>query len=286
MQDFATPIAAIEAALICLHPGTRAQRAAMLWQPGVFVTAEQNLPDGPTHATLPGGRPATLHIAGRDPGTNVALLKLEHDGPALPAPADPRVGGLALIASAAEDGSPTARLALVHRLGPAWHSMAGGRIDRLIRLDGRMNSIDEGGPVLDADGHLLGMSTLGPRRRGLVIPASTIARVVGPLLAGTTLAPGWLGLGLQPVAIPASLHAAAGQEGGLMIVSLAADGPAERAGILPGDILLDVDGAPATHPRAVAHALAGGRIGQTAALRLLRAGVATQLTATIAARPA
>ena len=285
-QDFAAHVAQVAGTLACLHPGQRAQRTATLWQPGVLITSEQGLPDGDAAVVAPGGARSTIRLAGRDPGTNVAVFRTEMTGPALPAAADPQVGGLALLLGAAEDGSPTARLAMVHRLGPAWDSMAGGLIDRLIRLDGRLMPSDEGGPVLDTAGRLLGMSTLGPRRRALVIPGSTVVRVVSALLSGGKLDRGWLGLGLQPVAIPAGLQQAAGRDAGLMIVSLAPHGPAEQAGVLPGDILLDVDGAPAAHPRAVARALVGGRVGEAAALRLLRAGQPIGLSVTIASRPA
>ncbi len=284
-QDFAAHVVQIRGALTCLHPGTRAQRTGTMWRPGVLITSEQNLPDGDAPFIAAGGVPGTARLLARDPGTNVALFRTETAGPALPPAAEPQVGGLALLLGAAEDGGPTARLAMVHRLGPAWDSMAGGLIDRLIRLDGRLMPSDEGGPVLDTAGHLLGMSTLGPRRRALVIPTSTVDRVVDALLAGGTVNRGWLGLGLQPVAIPVSLQDAAKQETGLMIVSLAPQGPAEQAGVLPGDILLQVDGTPAAHPRAVARALSGGRTGQQTALRLLRAGLPIGLSVTIATRP-
>ena len=163
--------------------------------------------------------------------------------------------------------------------------MRGGRIDALLRLDARLGA-DEGGPVLDAAGRLLGMSTAGPRGRTLVIPAATIERVVDPLLSGGRIARGWLGLALQPVAIPSGLRAAAGQEAGMMVMSLATDGPAEKAGVLPGDILLDVDGAPTLSARALAAKLGPDRVGQTAQLRLLRAGAAHTLSAMVAPRPA
>jgi S1-C subfamily serine protease len=164
--------------------------------------------------------------------------------------------------------------------------MAGGRIDRLISLDARLSGQEEGGPVLDAAGGLLGMSTLGPRRRVLIIPAATVSRVLAPLLDEGQVARGWLGLGLQPVSIPAAWQASAGLETGLMVISLVAQGAAEQAGVLPGDILLAVDGMPTLHPRAVARALGATSVGKAVALRLLRGGVPTDLVATVAARPA
>ena len=280
-------VAGSGAGLVCVHPGSGAQRTATLWRPGVLVTSGQGLPpDTAVPAVLPDGSHAQAHLTGRDPGTNVAVLRLEIDGPALPAPAAPRSGDLALMLGAAVDGSPTARLGLVHRVGPAWDSLHGGRIDQLISLDARLSGHDEGGPVLDAAGGLLGMSTLGPRRRVLVIPAATVDRVLPPLLADGQVPRGWLGLGLQPVSIPVGWQAAAGLDAGLMVISLATPGPAEQAGVLPGDILLAVDGAAAPHMRAMAGALGGRAAGTDVTLRLLRGGTPVELPVLVAVRPA
>ncbi len=280
-------VAGSGAGLVCIYPGVGAQRTATLWSPGVLVTSEQGLPpDAAVPAVLPDGSHVQAQLIGRDPGTNVAVLRLDFDGPALPAPAEPRSGGLALVLGAASDGSPTARLALVHRVGPAWDSLAGGRIDRLISLDARLSGQDEGGPVLDAAGGLLGMSTLGPRRRVLVIPPATVDRVLPPLLEGGQVPRGWLGLGLQPVSIPAGWRAVAGLDAGLMVISLATPGPAEQAGVLPGDILLAVDGMAAPHMRAMAKVLGSRAAGTGMTLRLLRGGKPIELPVVAATRPA
>jgi S1-C subfamily serine protease len=174
---------------------------------------------------------------------------------------------------------------MVHATGEAWHSMAGGRIDALVRLDCRLGA-DEGGPVLALAGGLIGMSTSGPGRRTIVIPAATLARVIEPLLADGRIARGWLGVGLQPVMIPDSVRPAAGRDSGLMVVSLAPSAPADTAGMLPGDIVLDIDGTPVARPRALAASLGPDRIGQAVAVRILRAGLIQTVSVTIAARPA
>lgn len=280
-------VAAAAPALLCLYPDARAQRSAYLWQPGVAITSEQYLPDhAEVAALLPGGAHGTATLVGRDPGTNIAVLRLDAaTSPDRPAAHVPRPGEVAL-AIGAMDGRASVRVGSVHRVGPAWDSMAGGRIDHHIQLDLPLSGREEGGPVLAADGALMGMSTLGPRRRAIVIPTATLERIVPQLLSGGRVQQGWLGLGLQPVGLPASLHGAAGRDAGLMVVSLAAGGPAETAGVLPGDILLDVAGEPAPHPRSVARALSGEQIGKSVPLRLLRAGSPMEVRATVAMRPA
>lgn len=284
-DTLAQRVAAVAGAVVSLDLGRRAA-SGILWREGVVVTSEQMLPeDAAALAVTAAGRTVQARVAGRDRGTNVAVLTLEAPAAPLPAMAGPpQVGQLALVIGADVAGAATARLALVHAAGEAWHSMAGGRIDAMIRLDARLGQ-DEGGPVLSAGGALMGMSTAGPRRRTLVIPAATVARVVGPLLAEGAVPRGWLGVGLQPVMVPESLRGTAGAGGGLMVVGLATGGPAEAAGVLPGDILLAIDDVGVTRPRTLSQHLGAERIGRAVTLKLLRAGALHALDATVGARP-
>ena len=250
-------------------------RAGILWRPDVAVTSEQTFhAPGAASVVLPGGDiEATL--AGRDPGINVAVFRLAAPLPGvLPAfAAAPRPGALALIVGADARGAPTARLAMVHETGPEWHSQAGGLISSLIRLDARLGA-DEGGPVLDHTGALLGMSTAGPGHRVLVIPAATIERAIDRLLTHGRMPRGWLGVALEGVALPESR--------GAMVMRLVPDAPAARAGVLLGDILLDLDGAAFGGRRARIASLAPGR---TVPLRLIRGGEARTIMVTIGDYP-
>ena len=279
-------IAAAAPCLVAIRLGHRT-RAGILWRPDVVVTSEQVLPDEVELTAVHQGTDVPARLVGRDPGTNVAVLRLtEPRQGTLPAGAPtPRVGALALMLGADRAGEPTARLAMVHAVGPAWDSLRGGRIDAMLRLDARLGA-DEGGPVLDAAGRLLGMSTAGPRRRTLVIPTATIERVLDPLLTAGRIARGWLGVGLHKVAIPAALRAGAGRETGMMVMNLLDGGPAGQAGVLPGDILLELDGSPAPDARALAARLGPASIGQAVAVKLLRGGAPLTVSITVAARPA
>ncbi|HEY1720138.1 MAG TPA: S1C family serine protease [Magnetospirillaceae bacterium] len=260
--------------------------SAILWRPGVAVTSEQVLADGADYqAVLPGGKTVAAKLAGRDPGTNVAAFTFDHDAAPLPRAGDLAVGALAVLLGADGAGRPNARFGMIRHLGPAWQSLAGGKIDRLIVLDARLRPDTEGGPVLDARGGLIGLSTSGPHRKALVIPASTIDRVLDPLLKDGRIARGWLGVGVQPVRLPDTLHDAAGRDAGLMIASLAKNGPAEQAGLLPGDIVLTLDGQDAIHARGIARMLGPDRVGKPLPLRILRAGTAKDVSVTVGARP-
>jgi S1-C subfamily serine protease len=279
-------VAAAASFTVGIETGKR-PASGILWRPDVVVTSEQMIPeDAGALRVVHAGKTLNATLAGRDPSTNVAVLKLETPlSGTLPGAAEPvRVGALTLLAGADAKGNATARLAVVHALGDAWHSLAGGRIDALIRLQTPLG-MDEGGPVLSLAGGLIGMSTSGPRRRTIVIPTATLTRIIDPLLAEGRIARGWLGIGLQPVVIPDSFRQTAERESGLMVVGLAGGGPAETAGVLPGDIVLDIDGTPAGRPRALSASLGAERIGQAVALRVLRAGAIQTISVTVAARP-
>jgi S1-C subfamily serine protease len=270
---------------VAIRTGRR-DRSGVLWRDDVVVTSEQVLPEGPDFVVVRGGVEMPARLAGRDPGTNVAVLRLAQGlGSSRPETSGPpRAGSLALVVGADGAGAPTGRLGMVHAVGPEWHSMAGGRIDTLVRLDSRLGA-DEGGPVLTVGGRLIGMSTAGPRRRALVIPAATVDRVLEPLLRDGRLGRGWLGVGLQHVLVPQSMREAAGRDSGMMVVALVPGAPAEAAGVLPGDIILEVDGRRTGRPRGLAAALAPERIGQPATLKLLRAGTVELVTLTIGTHP-
>jgi S1-C subfamily serine protease len=263
-------------------------RSGILWGTDALVASEQVFPKATeAEVVLSDGRSIKAQVAGRDRGTNVVALRLEQPVEAkLPASAEPMLGALALAFGAAETGAPAPHLGIVRALGPAWHSLAGGLIDRRISLNFRISGREEGGPVVDAAGGLLGMSTAGPHGRALVIPASTIGRVLAPLLATGRVERGWLGVALHPVALPEVVIAETGQHRGLMVMQVAADGPAAKAGVHPGDILLRVGDTPASRPIEVGRSLGPDSVGRSIELHLIRAGAPVALSVTITARPA
>jgi len=281
-------VAAAAPRLMAIRLGPVRALSAIAWRGDLVVTSEQALPEAESYELARAGSPTgAARLVGRDPGTNVALLRVAASGPDAgePVAATGRIGAIALVLGARTDAEPVARMAIVREVGPGWRSMAGGAIDQFLRLDLRAGRDTEGGPVIDAAGGLIGMATAGPRGRALVIPHATIERAVGQILTHGTLRGGWLGVGLQQVAIPSALHEAAGQESGLMVVSLAPQGPAEQAGLLPGDVLLALDGEPMTRLRSVRGKLGRDRVGQEVALKLMRAGAMQMVKLTVGARP-
>jgi S1-C subfamily serine protease len=260
----------------------------MVWQSGIVVTSEQALPrKDDFEVVAPGGSILKAAIAGRDPSTNVAILKpAEQIAPPAIAAGEARTGALALAIGADGTGGASARLGLVNLAGPEWHSSRGGLIDRRIVLDIRLARREEGGPVVDAAGACLGMSTFGPRGQVIVIPTTTIERVVPQLARDGRVARGWLGVALQAVAVPDALRESADQSSGLMVMSVVDNGPAAQAGILAGDIILSVDGTAAHRFRKIARHFGADSIGRKAELRLIRSGAVMTVQTTIAERQA
>jgi S1-C subfamily serine protease len=259
--------------------------SGILWRPNAVAVSEQALADAKEYEVTIGGAAAKATLAGRDSGTNVAVLKLERDfAHTARAASIPKTGSLALVLGAAEQGV-SARLALVRSVGGAWESRAGGTIDHRIVLDTRIGS-EEGGPVLAADGSLLGMSTRGARRETLVIPASTVEKSVAALQAHGSVQRGWLGVALRPVALPEALRPASGQRVGLMVMEVASSSPGAKAGIVAGDILLSAGGVPATRFGHVTRQLGPSTIGKGIEVVLARAGATVTSKVTIEAKPA
>jgi S1-C subfamily serine protease len=291
-QAIETQVAAAQGLVVAVRNSSRRHISATLWQPDAVVTSEQAVGDRDEYEVVTASAATTrARIAGRDPGTN--LLVLRTDTPLTDAPSTAmtvqrstaRVGSFALALSADGAGATTARLGLVSSVGPQWYSRAGGRIEQRIALDIRLRRTEEGGPVLDAEGAMLGMSTLGPPGVVLVIPVATLERVVPQLLRDGQVPRGWLGLGLQPVAVPEPLRDPAGETTGMMVMSIAADGPGAVAGVIAGDILLTIDGASMRGLRRVIAQLDDASVGRTSALRIIRGGQVLTLNVLITARP-
>jgi S1-C subfamily serine protease len=260
----------------------------MVWRSGIVVASEQALPKKDEFELVAsGGAILTASIAGRDPSTNIAILKVADS---IPSPAiaagEARTGAIALAIGSDGAGGVSARLGLVNLAGPEWHSSRGGVIDRRIVLDLRLARREEGGPVFDAAGACVGMSTFGPRGQVIAIPTATIERVVPQLAKDGRIARGWLGVALQAVAVPDALRESADQSSGLMVMSVVDNGPAAQSGIVAGDIILSVDGTPAHRFRKIARHFGADSIGRRAELRLIRSGTVTTVQTTIAQRDA
>jgi S1-C subfamily serine protease len=258
----------------------RARSTGFSWRPGLIVAAENALADDGEHSVLaPDGVLSPARIVGRDPSTDVALLRIERTDlkKAPPTAATPTAGALAVVAGARE-GAANAALGIVSFAGPQWRSLRGGVIDARIELDAALAQASEGGLAIDAAGQALGMAVFGPRRRTLVIPMTTIDRVADLLATKGRIARGYLGLGLQPVKL---------DDGGTgaMAISVDAKGPGAAAGVRQGDIIVAWNGEPVRGVHQLVRALGPDSVGASVRLALRRGGEPIEKTLTIGERP-
>jgi S1-C subfamily serine protease len=277
-------VESVSQSIVEIRSHERAIASGFVWRPGLVVTAEESLGEASAVSTALAGQNFNSKLAGRDPSTGIALLRV--DGLAAPAlglapELTPKAGELVLAAGRREQGV-SARLGIVALAGGSWRSMRGGHIDYLIRLDLTLDRRAEGGPAINSAGRAFGMVLRGPRRSVLVIPAATIERIAARLLEQGSIRPGYLGLGMHPVRIKVS-----GSEPGLglIVLGVAAGGPGEAAGIMQGDIVTAWNGQLVHGLRDIFRKLGPDAAGQTVELSLIRAGQPVSVRCTVGARP-
>jgi S1-C subfamily serine protease len=258
----------------------RMRASGFAWRAGLIVTSDEGLAeDGEISVTLPGGEGVEAHLVGRDPSTAIALLKVARSDlrPVAMVADIPSAGALAL-ALGAEAGTPTAALGLVSVKRGPWQSLRGGDIDARVELDARLRRSAEGGLAVNASGQAFGMTVFGPRRRVLIIPASTIGRVAVKLETHGRIPRGYLGLGLQPVAI-------AGGGSGVMVMSVDTNGPGAAADIHQGDVLVSWDGTSISKLQPLLRSLGPDSVGKSITIELRRGGETRQAKLQIGERP-
>jgi S1-C subfamily serine protease len=279
----------IAPSLVAIHGPKRRSSSGFIWRPGLVLTAEEALEaDEDILITRADGSQVPASLVGRDPSTDIALLRTEEQPIADVPFADTsglRIGHLVLAVGRQSEGV-CAALGIIALAGGPWKSLRAGHIDRRLHLDLKLDARSEGGAALNSNGKIIGMTVLGPRGRVLVIPSETIERVAQQLLAHGRIPRGYLGLGLQPVRIDQTIANAAGlaEPKGLIVISVDPNGPGQRAGIKQGDILIQWDANPLHSVHRVYTLLGPESVGQTITLGMLRAGKQISFTVEIAER--
>jgi S1-C subfamily serine protease len=238
---------------------------------------------------LPDGRTVPASLIGRDPGSDLALLKIEATDltPAPRAEGEVKPGHLVLAIGRPGPSGPMASFGVVSVVGGAWRTQQGATVDGFIRADVAMLPGFSGGPLVDAQARVIGLNSshLG-RGGGMTIPASAIDRIVESLQTHGKVRRGFLGIGAQSVTLPAALAKNAGieQEQGLVIVGVEPDGPAERGGVYLGDVIVAVNGNPVSTVEGLQDSLSGDLVGKPAEITILRGGALQRLQVTVGER--
>ncbi|HEY5300693.1 MAG TPA: S1C family serine protease [Acetobacteraceae bacterium] len=244
--------------------------SGFIWKPGLLVTSGRAT--GKHGVVLADGLSVRAQPVDGSEDGRIAAFRVSLPSPE-PTPLrqseNPvRTGTLVVALGAGPDGSPTARLVMVHRTG------ADG-----VRLDGPLDMAAEGGPVLDAEGRLLGMAVAASDGACALLEVATIARALAPPR------PGWLGVAFQPTLVPLGLREEAGQDSARLVVRVIRGGPAEGSGLAVGDIVLTLDGIGMTGTGTLRGFLASARPGREITARLVRGGRIETTRLTVQADP-
>jgi S1-C subfamily serine protease len=275
-QDLAQAVETGEQAVVAVHGRPQVPSSGILWRDGVVVTTDHTLKrHEDITITYPNGESVAATLGGRDTGTDIAVLRVAENGAPAAKTSDEaslKAGNFVLALGRRGENGVTVSFGVVSAIGSAWRTWRGGAIDRFIRPDLNIYTGFSGGALIDVEGRVIGLNTSAlTRGSGVTIPASTVSRVVADLLASGHVRRGFLGVGLHPVELP-------GGRAGLIVLSIEPEGPAAKAGVFVGDVLMSLDGNPVTDTDDVQSHLGGDRVGKPLAAELVRGGAMLTLT--------
>jgi S1-C subfamily serine protease len=288
-QELAALVESSSAAVVAVHGRPRFNSSGVHWSPGVVVTAEHTLRhDENVFVSTGAGEKVRAEVAGRDPGTDLAVLRVRDLSIPVAAKGEGNLlPGNLIVAIGRNQDSANAAVGVISSLSGPSQTWRGGKLDQVIRLDLALHPVAAGGAVVDASGKLFGIATpVLSRVAVFAVPAATVERVVQALLAHGRLPQGYLGAGLQPIRLPEHLKEGLGLKaaGGLMTVSVDLDAPAGKAGLTIGDVLLELDGQSVDRPEGVRPVLAEA-VGKTIPAQIMRGGKLVRLEIAVTERP-
>jgi serine protease Do len=280
------------AGIVSVHARPRIGSSGVIWRQNFILTSSEGVraEDG-IKVLFPDGRVADARLQGRDPGTDLALLETDTGSlaPATFASDDSlKVGQLILAVGRTANTGPIASFGIVSGVAGEWQSWRGGRLDPFVRLDVAVYPTSSGGGVVDASGNLVGLVSTGLSRSSvLAVTGKTIARVATRLQEKGHMSRPYLGISLQPVALPRDLKEKfkLTQETGIMILGIEPDGPAATGGLILGDVLIAGGGQVLPDPEVLATVLNDAGSGATVAFRVLRGGDSSEVSVKLGERP-
>lgn len=286
---FSQAVSAAEASVVRVEGRRHVPSSGIVWSAdGLIVTAAHTIEheDGIRVGTSD-GRVIGAALVGRDPTTDLAVLRAEAKGlkaPQWAAAGDVKVGQL-ILALARPGRTVRARSGIISAYGEQWRTPRGGEIDRYIEPDVRAGWGFSGGPLVDLAGRVIGVNTLGLIRQSMIsLPQSTVSRVAEVLLKHGKIRRGYLGVGAHPVRVPTTLRQQVGQETGLIVVSVEPGSPAEKGGIMIGDVLLGIGGTPINQLNDLMSRLGTETVGSKLKIRLIRGGAVQEIEVTVGER--
>jgi serine protease Do len=289
-NELAETVERASRSIVAVHGRRGIGSSGIAWRDHLILTSSEGVrAEEGIKLLLPDGRATTGRLRGRDSGTDLALLETDANG--LPpidfaSEGNLKPGQLALAVGRTANTGPIASFGIVSGVSGEWKTWRGGKLDPFVRLDISVYPTLSGGAALDAAGNLIGMISTGLSRSSVfAVTGRTIDRIAGKLSQQGYVSRGFLGVALQPVALPPQLREHLGQDAAIMLLGIEPDGPASVGGLILGDVLVTADGAPLAQPDALADFLERTPAGQTVKFKVLRAGILQDVDVRIGERP-
>lgn len=286
----AEAVARAASATVLVNARRRFPASGILYAPDLVLTADHIVErEDDIMVGMPDGSENSAALIGRDPGTDLAVLRLSRPGAgaAQSALAEARVGQLVLAVGRPTSEGIQASLGVVSSIGGPLRTGRGGLLERYLVTDAIPYPGFSGGPLVDTAGQVVGVNTSGlVRGTSLAIPASLAWQTAAALVQNGRMRRGYLGIRSQPVELPASAQKNLGrqQAGGLLLVGIEDNSPASVGGLMIGDILVGLSGQPVIDPDDLFARLNGSQVGAPIAVEVLRGGQLTSVAVVVGER--
>jgi S1-C subfamily serine protease len=287
LKDLSDDIAALveKASKSVVRVDARRGRAGtgIVWDSGLVLTANHVVEQEDDIQVVADDKSTKATLVGRDPATDLALLKV--DGLSAPAMARAKVEDLKpgqIVLAIGRPGSLKATFGTISAVSSSWRGWRGSEIEHLIQTNAPLYPGFSGGPLVDVDGRAVGMNSwVFGRGDGRAVAMDVAERVVASLKADGRIRRPYLGIGTQEVALPEPVKAKAKQDTGLLIVAVEPQSPADKAGLMQGDTLVALNGTTTSSLEDLYTGLRKAKVGSTQTVRVVRAGELKELQVTV-----
>jgi len=290
-SEFASAAERAGGSVVAVHARRWMPSSGIEWKKGVIVTVHHGVQrDEDIKVLLDGDRAVSAKLVGRDPSTDLAVLRIEAGTSGacqLGDSANLKLGHLVLALGRTRRGDLVASSGIIGGISGEWKNRRGGQLDQHIRLDLALYPGFSGGPLVNAKGEVVGINTRGlAHGRAVTVPVATVNRVVNELLERGHIARPYMGVAMQPVSVPDNARAKLPAETrvGLLVTHVENGGPAEKAGVLLGDMFFEVGGKTVEHMDALQDSIRSAKDGDVLQIKLIRAGEIMPVSITLGER--
>ncbi|GAC1407580.1 MAG: trypsin-like peptidase domain-containing protein [Ktedonobacteraceae bacterium] len=287
-NQMADAVEHVSSALVLVNGRQRQPASGIIYAHDLIVTAD-HVVEREEDITIQTHDKRTLpaQFVGRDLASDLAVLRVSdlNSEPATLASEEARVGQLILTVGRSNSEGPMASVGIVSAVGGPLRTGRGATLDRYIRTDATPYPGFSGGPLIDLNGSVIGILTTGlVNGVALAVPANLVKSIADTLATQGYIKRGYLGISSQLVHVPTGQRAGREQEHGLLIVKVEENSPAQRGGVMIGDILVMLDGRIVKDSEDLQIVLVGDRVGKTIPVEVIRGDAVQTLQITVGQR--